>query len=291
MRILDPVPPVVLVLFGATSIQFGAGIAVTLFDDLGPAGTSLLRLGLAAIVLMVAWRPRISGRSRGELLLAGAFGLALGGMNLCFYEALDRIPLGPAVTIEFIGPIALASLLSRRAVDFVWIALAACGIVLLAAPWSAVGGLDAVGLVFAGVAAVLWALYILLAQRAGRVFQGGEGLALAMVVGALVPLIPGVLEAGTDLLDPALLAAGLGVALLSSVIPYSLETEALRRMPARVFGLLMSLEPALAALAGLVILGQHLSARDAVAVALVVAASIGVTRTAAPAGVESTLDA
>ncbi len=288
---LDPVPPVALVLVGATSIQFGAGIAVTLFDDLGPAGTSIMRLGFAAIVLLAFWRPRLSAHPGAHVRLAVVFGLVLGGMNLCFYEAIDRVPLGAAVTIEFIGPIGLATLLSRRTSDFAWVALAAAGILLLAQPWSSAGGLDGTGLVFVFVAAVLWALYILLAQRTGQVFSGGEGLAIAMVPAALVPLVPGIVQAGSALLDPRLLAAGFGVALLSSVIPYSLETEALRRMPARVFGVLMSLEPALAALSGFVILGQALSATDLVAVGLVVVASIGVTQSSPPRVAEVALDA
>lgn len=276
---LDPVPPVVLVLTGVTSIQFGAALAATLFDDLGPAGTSVLRLGFAALVLLAIWRPRI-GRHRPEhLRLAVLFGLVLGAMNLTFYEALDRIPLGTAVTIEFIGPIAVATLLSRRRLDLVWVALAAAGIVLLAAPWSEVG-LDSAGVAFALVAAFFWGIYILLAQRAGRVFDGGEGLAIAMVAAALVPLLPGLAEAGADLLTPQLLLLGLGVALLSSVVPYSLETEALRRMPANVFGVLMSLEPAVAAVAGFLVLSQDLGPREITAIALVVAASIGVTRSA-----------
>jgi inner membrane transporter RhtA len=288
---LEPVPPVLLVLAGATSIQFGAGIAATLFDDLGPAGTSVMRLGFAALVLLAVWRPRPSRHPAAHVRLAILFGLVLGSMNLCFYEAIDRIPLGVAVTIEFIGPIGLATLLSRRAVDFAWVGLAVAGILLLARPWSSADALDGVGLIFVGIAAVLWALYIVLAQRAGRVFSGGEGLSIAMVAGALVPLVPGIAQAGADLLDPRLLAAGFGVALLSSVIPYSLETEALRRMPARVFGVLMSLEPAVAVLAGFIVLGQRLSAVDLVAVGLVVAASIGVTATAPPLAPEAMIDA
>jgi inner membrane transporter RhtA len=233
-------------------------------------------------VLLAIWRPWRRAHDPSALRLAALFGLVLGAMNLTFYEALDRIPLGVAVTIEFLGPITLATVLSRRPRDFAWVALAAAGVVLLTAPWTeGGGGLDGVGVAFALVAAVLWATYIVLAQRAGRRFDGGEGLAIAMVWAALVPLVPGVAEAGTDLLEPSLLLAGLGVALLSSVVPYSLETEALRRMPARVFGVLMSLEPAVAALAGYLVLSQRLSAREIAAIALVVAASIGVTRTAA----------
>ncbi len=288
---LDPVPPVVLVLAGVTSIQFGAALAATLFDDLGPAGTSALRLGFAALVLAAIWRPRLDRHRPESLRLAVIFGLVLGAMNLTFYEAIDRISLGVAVTIEFIGPIAVATLLSRRRLDLVWVALAASGIVLLAAPWSE-AGLDGVGVAFALVAAFFWGLYILLAQRAGQVFDGGEGLAIAMVVAALVPLVPGIAEAGTDLLNPGLLALGLGVALMSSVIPYSLETEALRRLPAHVFGVLMSLEPALAALAGFLVLSQDLGVREIAAIALVVAASVGATRTTAfTAPAEASIDA
>jgi inner membrane transporter RhtA len=278
---LEPVPPVLLVIAGATSIQFGAALAATLFDDLGPAGTSLVRLGFAAVILVALWRPRPSAYTASELRLAALFGLMLGIMNFSFYEALDRIPLGIAVTLEFAGPVTIAVALSRRRLDLVWVALAVSGILLLANPGG--GSLDPVGLLFVAVAAVAWAAYILLAQRAGTVFSGGSGLAIAMVVGALVPLGPGLVQAGTDLLDPGLLALGAGVALLSSVIPYTLETEALRRVPAHVFGVLMSLEPAVAAIAGYVVLHQRLSTRDVVAICLVIAASIGVTRSRPPA--------
>ncbi len=289
---LDPIPPVALVLTGVTSIQFGAALAATLFDRIGPSGTSVLRLSFAAIVLLAMWRPWRHARDPRHLRLAAIFGLTLGAMNLTFYEALDRIPLGVAVTIEFLGPITVATVLSRRRLDLAWVGLATLGIMLLAAPWQEGGGLDALGVAFALIAAVFWGLYILLAQRAGRVFDGGEGLAIAMVWAAAVPLVPGIAEAGTDLFAPGLLLAGLGVAMLSSVIPYSLETEALRRMPANVFGVLMSLEPALAALAGYLILSQALGARELAAIALVVAASIGVTRgNAAPVSAEASIDA
>lgn len=289
---LDPIPPVALVLTGVTSIQFGAALAATLFDQAGPAGTSALRLSFAALVLLALWRPWRRRHDPRALRLVALFGLTLGAMNLTFYEALDRIPLGIAVTIEFLGPITVATLLSRRRLDLVWVGLATAGILLLAAPWQESGGLDTAGVVFALVAAVFWGLYIVLAQRAGRFFDGGEGLAIAMVWAAAIPLVPGVAEAGADLLDPGLLAAGFGVALLSSVIPYSLETEALRRMPASVFGILMSLEPAVAALAGFLVLSQSLGAREIIAIGLVVTASIGVTRAAsAPVSAEASLDA
>jgi inner membrane transporter RhtA len=268
------------VLCGVTSIQFGAALAATLFDDLGPAGVSLLRLGFAAIILVVLARPHVRGRPAVELRLVALFGLTLGGMNLFFYEALDRIPLGVAVTIEFAGPLAVAVATSRRRLDLVWAGLAALGIVLLSNPFGA--GIDGVGLLLVLAAAACWAAYILIAQRATQVYEGNQGLAIAMVVGALVPLVPGVLDAGATLLHPQWLVLGAAIALASSVIPYSLETEALRRMPANVFGVLMSLEPAVAALAGFLVLSQALGARDLVAIALVVCASIGVSRAVPP---------
>jgi inner membrane transporter RhtA len=275
------VPPIGLVLTGVTSIQFGAALAATMFDDLGPGGTSLLRLLFAALVLMVLWRPRVRGRPPRALWLVVLFGLTLGAMNLFFYEALERIPLGVAVTMEFAGPLGVAVATSRRRLDLFWAGLAALGIVLLSNPFGG-QGLDPVGVVLILAAAACWAAYILIAQRATHVFDGSEGLALAMVVAALVPVIPGIAEAGSALLQPDLVALGFGVALLSSVVPYSLETEALRRMPANVFGVLMSLEPAVAALAGFLVLGQALGARELVAMGLVVAASVGVSRAAAP---------
>jgi inner membrane transporter RhtA len=279
--VVDRVPAVGLVLTGTVSVQFGAALAATLFDDIGPEGATMLRLLLSAAVLVLAWRPAVRGRSRADLRLVVAFGLTLGLMNLAFYEALHRIPLGVVVTIEFAGPVTVAVALSHRRLDLVWVGLAAAGIVLLADPFGA-GGLDSAGLAFALTAAVCWAAYILLAQRTAGRFRGGEGLALASVVAALVPLGPGLAVAGTDLLHPHILVLGLCVAVLSSVIPYSLETEALRRMRANVFGVLMSVEPVVAAIAGLVVLGQRLDALDLLAMALVVIASVGVMRTSQP---------
>jgi inner membrane transporter RhtA len=265
-----------LVLVAITSLQFGAALAGTIFDETGPAGTALLRSLFAAVILMAIWRPRPREHSRRDLQLVAAFGLVLGAMNLCIYESFHRIPLGIAVTIEFAGPLGVAVVLSRRRLDLAWAALAGAGIVLLADPGG--GAVDAVGVIFALVAAACWAAYILIAQAAGRVFTGGRGVALAMAVAVLVPLVPGIAEAGGELLDPRWLAIGCAVAVASSVLPYSLETEALRRLPANVFGVLMSLEPGVAALAGFAVLGQDLRARDVVAIALVVIASIGVTR-------------
>ena len=265
-----------LVLVAITSLQFGAALAGTIFDETGPAGTALLRALFAALILVAIWRPRPSDYSASDLRLVALFGLVLGAMNLCIYESFSRIPLGVAVTIEFAGPLGIAVALSRRRLDLACAALAALGIVLLADPGS--GSVDVLGVVFALIAAACWAVYILVAQAAGRVFTGGRGVALAMSVAVLVPLVPGIVGAGSELLQPQWLAIGCAVALLSSVLPYSLETEALRRLPANVFGVLMSLEPGVAALAGFAVLGQDLRARDVVAIALVVVASIGVTR-------------
>jgi inner membrane transporter RhtA len=279
---LEPVPPVAMVLAAATSIQFGAALAAKMFGDVGPGGASLLRLGFAALALVAIWRPRPSAHARRHVRLAVVFGLALGAMNLCFYEGLARVPLGVAVTIEFAGPVAVAVVLSRRRLDLVWVALAVAGILLLANPFGA-HGIDGLGLVFVLAAAACWAAYILLAQRASQVFSGGTGLSMAAVVAALVPLVPGIAQGGATLVRPHFLLLGATVALLSSVIPYTLETESLRRIPAHVFGVLMSLEPAVATLAGFLVLGQHLGARDLIAIALVIAASAGATRTATSA--------
>jgi inner membrane transporter RhtA len=276
----DRVPPLALLLTGITSTQFGAALAATLFDDLGAAGASLLRLLFAAAILMVLVRPRIRRRDPAALRLVFLFGLALGVMNLTFYEALARVPLGVAVTIEFVGPLAVAVFTSRRRADLLWAAIAAVAIVLLADPSG--GSVDAFGLLLALIAGACWGLYIILAQRTGQVFAGADAVALAMVVAALFPIIPGLLQGGSHLVHPQYLLLGCAVALLSSVIPYSLETDALRRLPTNVFGVLMSLEPAVAALAGLVVLGQGLRTIDVVAIALVVVASAGVSRRRPP---------
>jgi inner membrane transporter RhtA len=267
------VPPVVLVLGAISSVQFGAAFAKTLFDEVGVGGTVFLRVLFAAIVLALIWRPRLAEHGRGDLWLAVAFGFTLGAMNLAFYSALDRIPLGIAVTFEFVGPLGVAVAASRRPLDLLWVALAAAGILLLSEFGST--DLDGLGVALALLAGGLWAAYILLSARVGRVFPGGGGLALAMVVASAMLLPVGVGDAGADLLVPWILAAGAAVAILSSAIPYSLEMEALRRMPAGVFGVLMSLEPAAGALAGLVVLSEGLAPREVVAILLVIAASAG----------------
>jgi inner membrane transporter RhtA len=272
------VPPTVLVLLGIASVQIGAALAKGLFDEIGPGGTVFLRVFFAALVLVALWRPSLRGRGRRELRLVVAFGLVLACMNLAFYSALDRIPLGAAVTFEFIGPLGVAVAGSRKALDLLWVALAGIGILLL----SDFGGgdLDPLGIGLALLAGAFWAAYILLSARVGQEFEGADGLALAMIVGAAVLVPVGVGDAGGELLVPWILAVAAAVAILSSAIPYALEMEALRRMPTGVFGVLMSLEPAVAALAGFVLLGEDLNAREIVAILFVVAASAGASREA-----------
>jgi len=267
------VPPTVLVMVAVSSVQFGSALAKTLFDEVGPGGTVFLRLLLAALVLTAIWRPTVKGHAPRELWLVFWFGVCLAGMNLAFYASLDRIPLGVAVTFEFVGPLGVAVWGSRRPLDLVWVGLAAAGIVLLSDFGSS--DLDAAGVGFALLAGAFWAAYILLSARVGRVFPGGSGLALSMLVGAALLVPVGVAGAGADMLAVGVLGTALAVSVLSSAIPYSLEMEALRRLPEAVFGVLMSIEPAVAALAGLVVLGESLSARELIAILFVVAASAG----------------
>lgn len=262
-----------LVLTGIASVQFGSALATTLFEEAGPAGTVLLRTLFAAIVLAAIWRPAfraLGGATRRDIAL---FGICLAGMNLCFFEALERIPLGIAVTLEFVGPLTVAIVGSRSRIDFLWALLAALGIVLLS---PGIGeGLDAAGVALALVAGGFWGMYILIAARVGRGPAGHGGLSAAMIFAAILLAPIGIADGGGDLLHPAILAAGLGVALLSSVLPYTAELEALRRLPERTFGVMLSLEPAVAALVGLAVLGQDLAGREVLAIAFVVAASAG----------------
>ncbi|MHC0429992.1 EamA family transporter [Streptomyces sp. O3] len=277
--------PVGLVLAGGFSVQFGAAVAVTLMPRAGVVGIVTLRLVAAAVVLLLICRPRLRGHSRADWGTVVAFGVVLAAMNAFIYQAIDRIPLGPAVTLEVLGPLALSVFVSRRAVNVVWAALALGGVFLLSGGHSGgFDGLDPVGAAFALGAGVMWAAYIVFSAKTGRRFPQADGLALAMAIGALLILPFGAIEAGGKLLDPTILALGAAVAVLSSVLPYTLELLALRRMPASTFAVLMSLEPAMAAGAGFLILSQALSATDALAIALVVVASMGAVRTQAGAG-------
>jgi inner membrane transporter RhtA len=263
------------VLASALSVQLGAAIAKSLFDDVGPPGVLLYRLLFGGIAVLAALRPSTSGRSRRDLRLALAFGVTLFCMNLSFYEALDRVPLGVAVTVEFVGPLAIAIAGSRRALDLVWVVLAGGGIALLAETH---GAAQPLGLGLAGLAGLFWATYIVLGTRTGRAWPGSGPLAVALALGTALSLPWGIVSGGADLLRPKLVGAGVGVGLLSSAAPYSLELAAMRRLPPHVFGVLLSLEPAVAALSGYLVLGEHLRTRALVAIALVVVASAGAAR-------------
>ncbi len=283
--LLARAPSPVLVLGGIASVQFGSAIATTLFHRIGPGGAVLLRLLSASIVLLAIWRPAVRGVGRRELLLAALFGLVLAAMNLSFYEAIHRIPLGIGVTLEFIGPLTVAVAGSRQRLDFVWIALAAGGIVALTR--GNAHGLNELGVALALIAGAMWGLYILVNARIGRAFAGGTGLALAMCVATVVALPFGIVQGGANLLSVHSLALGAAVGMLSSAIPYTCEVEALRRIATNVFGVLMSIEPAMAALAGFIVIGQGLSARELVGMGLVVAASVGASRHARRAPVDA----
>ena len=262
-----------MVVAAVVSVQLGSAVATTLFDQVGPAGAVLYRLFFAAILLLAIWRPRPMEAGRDGFILAIAFGVTLAGMNLSFYEALDRIPLGIAVTFEFVGPLLVGLLASRRPLDLVWVGCAAAGVLLLTRPS---GSASAAGIGFALLAGAFWGAYILISARVGRTFPGGRGLALAMGIAALLMIVPGTAAAGGDLLDPGAAAVGAAAGVLSSVIPYSLELEALRRIAVGTFGVLMSMEPAVAALIGLIALGQGLATVDVIGIGLVMVASAGV---------------
>jgi inner membrane transporter RhtA len=264
-----------LVLGGIVSVQVGAAIAKDLFSLVPPTAMVWLRLLTSAAILVAIARPRLRGRSATDLRVALGFGVTLMVMNWAIYQSFARIPLGIAVTIEFLGPLAVAVLGSRRPRDLIWVGLAAAGVVLLGL---SPGDVTLVGVLFALLAGAAWAGYILLSASTGRRWPGISGLAVASVVGAVVLAPPAVAAAGATLLEPKILVLGLAIGLLSSVIPYSFELKALRRIPPRVFGVLMSLEPAAAALAAMVLLSEFLTVVQWTAVACVVAASVGATR-------------
>ena len=271
----DRVPAPALVLVSILSVQFGSAVARTIFDEVGANGVTLMRLAFAGLLLSVLVRPRVWRWSRTQLRAAVLLGLTMGSMNLVFYLSIRQIPLGVAVTVEFIGPLLVALVQTRRLIDLLWVVLAGAGVALLGLE----GGSDLPlsGLALALLAGLFWGGYILASANVGRLVPGMDGLAVALVVSAALAFPFGAEGAAQAFGDPPVLLAGLAVALLSSVIPYGLELAALRRIPTRVFGILMSLEPAAAALAGLLVLGQRLGARELVALVLVSAASLGVT--------------
>ena len=271
-------------LLAAVSIQGGAALAKSLFPLLGPSAVTSLRVLFAALILWVVWRPDVRRVSRAGWRVLLPYGLTLGLMNLAYYLALERIPLALAVTLEFVGPLSVAVLSSRRAADFVWVGLAALGLLLIV-PWPGrAEALDPLGVGLALFAGVCWGVYIWAGQRVARVFAGPQSVAFGMGIAALVALPLGAVLSSLEVpgggwthLTPLALLTVLGVAALSSALPYSLEMGALRTLPARVFGVLMSLEPAVAALIGMVFLKEHLSLVQWLAVACVMAASVGVT--------------
>lgn len=268
---------VALVTSGIVSVQFGGALAVWLMPRTGPLGVVTLRLVVAALVLLVVCRPRLRGHSRADWGTVIVFGIAIGGMNTLIYQSAARIPLGIAVTLEVLGPLALSVITSRRLVNVLWAALAVTGVFLLGG--GDVSGLNAAGAAFALGAGTMWALYIVFSARTGRRFPQADGLALAMTVGAVLSLPLGVVSAGSRLLVPSTVGIAAAVAMLSSVLPYTLELIALRRLHAAAFAILMSVEPAVAALAGFLVLHQSLTLLDGLAIALVIAASMGAVRT------------
>jgi len=268
------VPAPLLVLAAVVSVQFGGALAATLVPVVGVFGSVTLRLTIAAAVLLAIARPRLKGRTTADWLVVIIFGAVLAMMNLFFYGSLARIPIGVVVTIEFIGPLVLATVLSHRRKDLLAVAGAAVGVVLISGivstPWAEV---DLTGLGLALAAGASWAAYIVFSRRTGARFAQLDGLAIAMTIAAVLVAPVGLVTGGSALWTPDALWRGAGIAVLSSVLPYSLELIALRRLAAHVFGILLSLEPAVAAVAGLVVLGQHLRAPQLLGMACVVAAS------------------
>jgi len=269
---------VALVIVGLMTQDIGASIAVLVFPTVGPAGMVTLRLVFSALILLAIARPNLRGISRRGWALVTIFGLSLGTMNLLFYQAISRLDLGTTVTIEVLGPLILSVIVARRASAWLWAALALAGVGLLG--YGSFGDLDPVGVAFALAAGATWAGYILASRRTGQVFQGLDGLAIAMSIGAVLSLPFGIAQAGVQLVQPPILALGLAVAILSSTIPYALELVALRRISASAFSVLMSCSPAIATAAGFLVLGQTVGWIQAVGIVLVIIASIGAVRSA-----------
>jgi inner membrane transporter RhtA len=271
---LRAVLPYVCLVAAMVSLCAGTSFAKSLFPLVGAQGTSAYRVGFSALVLCLIWRPWTMAMTRKDLTALATYGAVMGMMNLCFYMALRTIPLGLAIAIEFTGPLSLAMIHARKPIHFLWIALAVAGLALLLPLGDVSLNLDPVGVAFAAAAGVCWALYIVAGQRTGHL-HGGRSVALGMATAAVVVAPFGLATAGAALLDPRALGLGLVVAVVSSAIPYSLEMVALRGISKRSFGVMLSLEPAVGALAGLLLLGEQLVARQWLAIALVIAASVG----------------
>jgi inner membrane transporter RhtA len=270
--------PYVCLVGAMVSLCAGTSFAKTLFPLVGAQGTSAYRVGFSALVLCLIWRPWRFPLARKDLIAVAAYGAVMGAMNLCFYMAIRTIPLGLAIAIEFTGPLSLAMIHARKPIHFLWIALAVAGLALLLPLGDTSLNLDPVGVAFAAAAAVFWALYIVAGQRTGHL-HGGRSVALGMTTAAVVVAPFGLVTAGAALLNPVAIGLGLVVAVVSSAIPYSLEMVALRGISKRSFGVMLSLEPAVGALAGLLVLGEHLAPRQWLAIAFVIAASVGTVAT------------
>ena len=276
MKQLPPwLSPVWLVLAGIVSVQVGAAFAKSLFGVADPTAIAWLRMAVAAVIFWAVARPRLRGRAWPEWRVVIGYGITLATMNWAIYQSFARIPIGLAVTIEFLGPLGVAMFGSRRVRDLLWVGLAAVGVVLLGVFPTTV---DWIGVAWALLAGAAWAGYIVLSGPTGAAWEGVTGVSVGSLVGALVFLAPGLLAGGSALWQPRVALLVVAVGVLSSVIPYGLEMIARRRIPASMFGILMSLEPAAAALAGLLLLGEQLSRVELVAMACVIVASVGSTR-------------
>ena len=271
-------PPVPAVLLAIISVQCGAAIAKSLFPVIGAIGTTSIRIGISAILLLLAYRPNLFQITPKQWKLVVPYGLCLGAMNLIFYLAIQRIPIALAVTLEFIGPLLVAIIGSRRLIDYCWVLLAATGIILIA-PWSN-NRIDALGVLFALLAGALWAAYIVLGGKISKIMNGGQAVSTGMLFAAILILPFGFYENGLVNLTPKLFGMGIALALLSSAIPFTLEMKALGQLPPRTFSILMSLEPAAAAICAFIFLHENLSFYEILAVVCVVIASAGSTLTA-----------
>jgi len=271
-------PPVPAVLLAIISVQCGAAIAKTLFPALGAAGTASIRIGVSALILLLAYRPNLKQITVQQWKIVIPYGLSLGAMNLVFYFAIERIPIGLAVTLEFIGPLLVAIIGSRRIVDYLWVLLAAAGIVLIA-PWTN-SRIDTLGVLFALLAGALWAAYIVLGGKISKIMNSGQAVSTGMLFAALLILPFGFYENGLINLTPKLFGMGIALALLSSAIPFTLEMKALGQLPPRTFSILMSLEPAAASICAFIFLQEKLNLYELLAVVCVVVASAGSTLTA-----------
>ena len=271
------IPPIPAGLFAIISVQSGAAIAKSLFPAIGAAGTASLRIGISAIILCAVYRPNLFQITPKQWKVVIPYGLCLGAMNLIFYMAIERIPIGLAVTLEFIGPLLVAVFGSKRFIDYLWVLLAAAGIVLIA-PWTN-NGINVLGVLFALLAGAFWAFYIVLGGKVSKIMKGGEAVATGMLFASLLIVPFGIMGNGLDNLTPTFLSLGVALALLSSAIPFTLEMKALGQLPARTFSILMSLEPAAASICALLFLQEYLALNEIVAVIFVIVASVGSTLT------------